>query len=529
MISIIYYWGPIFIVIIFSLNQFFSWRFISIELIRPGIFVSSSQILFFVTLFIVRGRILLFTFYYFSSGADYIRFIGILFAFLISIVFLILHKGSLILFLGWDGLGVTSYLLVIYYLNFKRTSGGITTVITNRLGDVFLFIFLLSSSLMRTPIEIFSLFTGFLVICAFTKRAQAPFSSWLPMAIRAPTPVSSLVHRSTLVTAGLYLLIKYSSFWTLSSFLSILMGAGVSTMFIARFIALSEKDFKKIIALRTLSQLGFIITGLGLGCLTLSFFHLITHAFFKSCIFVQVGGIILINNTSQDGRGYSLSGNNRISIILIIRCLRLCGFPFLRGFFSKDLILVGIISPTIKFIFIFFLLLGVFITFLYSLRIIIFSQLRTNRIQNKIILRVNFYSSGFILISLGILSGAILFSSLFLPPLSLLFFEKLTPIFYWVLVFLIPYRFIKYTEQRGGIFIQDSLVLTPQKIVLSTFKAGENLQFSIINNLYFKFLSLSFISSRILSIPSLVLIRLLFLIIIFSLGVKHIFLPKRRQ
>lgn len=294
-------------------------------------------------------------------------------------------------------------------------------------------------------------------------------------------------------------------------------------------MALAEKDFKKIIALSTLSQLGFIISGLGLGCLTLSFFHLVTHAFFKSCIFVQVGGIILINNTSQDGRGYSFSGNLSISIILGIRCLSLCGFPFLSGFFSKDLVLLGILSPRIKIFIFIILIMGVFLTFLYSLRIILFSQVSVNSSQLKIIPSTQYFTSRFILLLLGIFSGSILFNSIFLPPLRILFLEKLIPLLYWVILFMTPYLLFKYLEQERGILIQDSLVLSPQKIIQIPLKSGEVSLFYMVHRLFNQRVIFSSFSIKVMGYPSLVLISLLFIFIIFSLGVKHIFLPKRRQ
>lgn len=153
--------------------------------------------------------------------------------------------------------------------------------------------------------------------------------------------------------------------------------AGLLTIFVARLIAISEKDLKKIIALRTLRQLGFIISGLGLTSILISFFHLITHAFFKSCIFVQVGGIILSNNTSQDGRIYSFRSNYFIRAALSIRCLSLCGLPILSGFISKDILLLGVLNPNIRLYLIVFYLLGVFLTFLYRLRIILFARLNS--------------------------------------------------------------------------------------------------------------------------------------------------------
>lgn len=252
-------------------------------------------------------------------------------------------------------------------------------------------------------------------------------------------------------------------------------------MFVARTIALVEKDFKKIIALRTLSQLGFIMSGLGLGCLRMSFFHLITHAFFKRCIFVQVGGIILINNTSQEGRGYSFRGNFRVALILRVRCLSLCGFPFLRGFFSKDLLLLGSLSPSLGGVLRVGFLIGVFFTFLYRLRVILFSFLRGARKRGKSILTYSYFSSRALLLRLGVLSGGVLVSSFFFPPYRLLIVEKLVPLFFWGGLFIFPFGLIFLFEKLGGIGLQDRGALRFQKFLFPPLKRGEGFQLSLLS------------------------------------------------
>lgn len=462
-------------------NIFLSYTSHIFTLIDLRVTFTSFQRLFYLTLFLVRFNILLFSFYYFSSGRDYYRFLLLLLRFILSIAFLIFHKGSILLFLGWDGLGVTSYLLVLFYMNSKRIGGATTTVLTNRLGDVFLFLFLTSIGVSGDNTTLYSLLSIFLILCSFTKRAQAPFSSWLPMAMRAPTPVSSLVHSSTLVTAGLFLLMKYSFFWSSSIFLIIIFGFGLLTIFIASSIALAEKDIKKIIALRTLSQLGFIMTSLGLSSLRIAFFHLITHAYFKRCMFVQVGGIILLNNTSQDGRLYSHRGNITIMASLSIRCLSLCGFPILSGFISKDLVLTSVMSPSVSMLIFIIYVLGVFLTFLYSLRILLYSLVNSSSPYSKLPPPKVYFSSTLILVRLGCSVGWFIFSNLSLPPIHLLFVEKLIPRFYWVLLFLLPYSLLKSFELLGGIFIQDTIILQTQKFPLKNFKILDVFHLYILN------------------------------------------------
>jgi len=177
------------------------------------------------------------------------------------------------------------------------------------------------------------------VLAAMTKRAQIPFSSWLPAAMAAPTPVSSLVHSSTLVTAGVYLLIRFNFCFRPILFYVLLFLARM-TIFISGLGANYEYDLKKIIALSTLSQLGLIIRILALGGYQLAFFHLLTHALFKALLFMCAGSIIHSLGDSQDIRFIGgLINHMPYTVTLFNVCnFRLCGLPFLSGFYSKDLI-----------------------------------------------------------------------------------------------------------------------------------------------------------------------------------------------
>lgn len=172
-----------------------------------------------------------------------------------------------------------------------------------------------------------------------TKRAQIPFSSWLPAAIAAPTPVSSLVHSSTLVTAGVYLLIRFNHAFSVS-LINFLLFVSLLTIFIAGLGANIEFDLKKIIALSTLSQLGLIISILAIGNYMLSFFHLLTHALFKALLFLCAGMIIHSLTNCQDIRfiGGLVTFIPITCVIFNICNFSLCGLPFLSGFYSKDLI-----------------------------------------------------------------------------------------------------------------------------------------------------------------------------------------------
>ena len=344
-------------------------------------FIIDSMSLYFIRLVrLVSGSVMIFRSSYIISEKFFSRFIFLVFMFIISIFLLILSPNIISLLLGWDGLGVTSYLLVIFYQRNKSYNAGILTALTNRLGDVGL---LVSISLIvylgswtylyininnRTYSQIL---VYLIIISACTKSAQIPFSAWLPAAIAAPTPVSALVHSSTLVTAGVYLLIRINLIIieiNISKFLRIL---GMLTIIIAGITAIVEIDIKKVIALSTLRQLGIIIIILGMGNPVLSFFHLISHAFFKAILFICAGLTIHRIKDYQDIRkmGFNYININLSVSIIIIANIRLCGLPFLRGFYSKDIIIEIVIIKG-KRIFLFFLLIiGTRLTVIYSCRL----------------------------------------------------------------------------------------------------------------------------------------------------------------
>ena len=329
---------------------------------------------------LISGRVIIFRTRYIIGEKFFSRFIILVFFFIISIYLLILSPNLISLLLGWDGLGVTSYLLVIFYQRNKSYNAGMLTAITNRLGDVGL---LISISLIiylgnwnyifiNSFSQVFSdIMVCLIIISACTKSAQIPFSAWLPAAIAAPTPVSALVHSSTLVTAGVYLLIRINLIIIEMNIRYILLLIGIITIIIAGFTAMGEIDMKKIIALSTLRQLGIIILILGIGNPILSFFHLLSHAFFKAILFICAGIIIHNIKDYQDIRKIGIRYNNLnycISIIIVAN-ISLCGLPFLRGFYSKDLIIeILIIKGKNLFLFL-FIIIGTILTVMYSCRL----------------------------------------------------------------------------------------------------------------------------------------------------------------
>ena len=400
-------------------------------------FTFSSLVLF------ISANVFIFSNYYIKEEIYSSRFINIVVLFVISINLLIFIPHIICLLLGWDGLGLISFILVIYYQNSKSLRAGILTALRNRIGDVFLLLRIAwSFSQGHWNVRFMTTFNNYniliifnIIFAAITKRAQIPFSRWLPAAIAAPTPVSALVHSSTLVTAGVFLIIRFYTFLSsLYYFNIIILFLSSITILIAGFSALLECDIKKIVALSTLSQLGVIISSIGLGLPLLAFFHLITHALFKALLFVCVGTIIHLHHHRQDLR---FIGNVVFQIPLTSSCLRisnlsLCGFPFLSGFYSKDFIIEMRFYNNFSFIIIIFFILGTILTSCYSLRII-YIGLMSYRIR----LNIQYISDNtldnttpIILLSLGSIFGGCLLNWILVFPLHepfLCFFYKVIP------------------------------------------------------------------------------------------------------
>nr|YP_004021397.1 NADH dehydrogenase subunit 5 [Phobaeticus serratipes]BAJ24537.1 NADH dehydrogenase subunit 5 [Phobaeticus serratipes] len=280
------------------------------------------------------------------------RFIILLLMFIFSMMFMILSPNLISILLGWDGLGLVSYCLVIYYQNVSSFNAGMITALSNRVGDSLLlmsiaWMFSYGSWNYFMYIDFFSfnfdvkLISLLIVIAAMTSSAQIPFSPWLLSAMAAPTPVSSLVHSSTLVTAGVYLLIRFNPLYVNSVLSTFLLFISLITMFMSGFCANFEFDLSKIIALSTLSQLGLMMSILSFGYIYLAYFHLLTHALFKALLFMCSGVLIHMFKDCQDIRfiGNLFFQMPLTCLCFIVASLSLCGMPFLSGFYSKDLIL----------------------------------------------------------------------------------------------------------------------------------------------------------------------------------------------
>lgn len=300
--------------------------------------INNIILIFLLSVIVITLIVTIWSRFYMHGRFSLVFFLTVLLLFVISMIFLLIRSDFFSVFLGWEGLGVTSFLLIIYYQNWIRRRGGILTLLTNRLGDGLLilrfayWIIFCSPFLLKRRAAIGFLF---FFLTRLTKRAQLPFTSWLPAAIAAPTPVRALVHSSTLVTAGVWLLIRFRQFFNRLVFL--IMVLGTSTIILASLAALFEVDGKKVVALSTLRQLGLIFVSLSLGNWLVCLFHLLMHAFAKANLFLIVGNLLHIRFSQQDSRQLS-SGlmETRIIFIFLVRIFRLRGIIFFSGFYSKD-------------------------------------------------------------------------------------------------------------------------------------------------------------------------------------------------
>nr|ASN65957.1 NADH dehydrogenase subunit 5 [Odontocheila batesii] len=375
---------------IYLLNDytvFIEWELLTINSnsVVMSILLDWMSLLFMSFVLFISSMVIFYSDEYMSGDLNINRFILLVLMFVFSMMLLIISPNMISILLGWDGLGLVSYCLVIYYQNVKSYNAGMITALMNRVGDVMLLIvitwmlnygswnYIFYLDFMKSD-ELMIIIGVLVVVAGMTKSAQIPFSSWLPAAMAAPTPVSALVHSSTLVTAGVYLLIRFNMILSGELSMFLLLVASL-TMFMAGLGANFEFDLKKIIALSTLSQLGLMMSILSMGSYKLAFFHLLTHALFKALLFMCAGAVIHNLSDTQDIRfmGNLLTSMPLTCVCLNISNLALCGMPFLAGFYSKDLIL-EIVSMNYVNIFIFFMFfMSTGLTVCYSFRLCYYS------------------------------------------------------------------------------------------------------------------------------------------------------------
>lgn len=330
------------------------------------------RVLFALAVIFISSNIIKFSTFYLRDELFKTRFLLILILFISSMLFLIFVPNLVFLIVGWDGLGLSSFYLIIYYQNQRSLGARIITLLSNRVGDLCLLIAIgLFISLGTTFLTHVTLLRLLILTACFTKRAQFPFIRWLPAAIAAPTPVSALVHSSTLVTAGVYLMIRFfGPIFETEKARFIIATISRMTIFFSALSGMFETDFKKIIALSTLRQLGFIIFRISQGIKMCGFFHLITHAIFKSLLFICAGAVIVLSGHNQDIRRLPKLNNLVIQRCFIVASLALIRTPFLVGFYSKDLILEILFqNQTKNWILVIVVFLRSWLTVAYSIRI----------------------------------------------------------------------------------------------------------------------------------------------------------------
>src|SRR5690606_26991142 len=315
-----------------------------------------------IMLLIVTGigfLIHLYSYSYMHSDAGFGKFFAYLNLFIFFMLLLVLGSNYLIMFIGWEGVGLCSYLLIgFWYKNSSYASAAKKAFVMNRIGDLGFLIAVFGIIATFGSLEFSQvlpaasklpmgdagllLITMMLFVAATGKSAQLPLFTWLPDAMAGPTPVSALIHAATMVTAGIYMIARSNVMFTLSPVtMEVIAIVGIATALLAAFIAITQNDIKKVLAYSTVSQLGYMFLGLGVGAFTGAFFHVLTHAFFKALLFLGAGSVIHAMHHEQDMR---LMGGLRKAmpltfLTMFIGTIAISGIPPFAGFFSIDVVL----------------------------------------------------------------------------------------------------------------------------------------------------------------------------------------------
>jgi NADH-quinone oxidoreductase subunit L len=308
----------------------------------------------------VCGLIHVYSVAYMAQEADYVRFFALLNLFVFAMLTLVLAENLPLLYLGWEGVGFCSYALIgFWYAEEKNATAGRKAFIVTRIGDIALAIaivwcFQLFQTLSITevnrmgflmPAGVITVLGLLLLVGAMGKSAQVPLMVWLPDAMAGPTPVSALIHAATMVTAGVYLLARMSPLISTSAVATAAIAVtGGVTAFYAATCALAQRDLKRTLAYSTISQIGYMMLGVGTGALSAAFFHLLVHAFFKSLLFLGAGCVIAAMHHENDI--FRMGGlAKRLPLTFwpfLVGAACLAGLPFTGGFFSKDAILAAV-------------------------------------------------------------------------------------------------------------------------------------------------------------------------------------------
>jgi len=352
----------------FLIDNLFPWIHLGSLKVDMAFLVDPLSAVMILVVTGVGGLIHIYATGYMHDDKGFWRFFAYLNLFMAAMLTLVLGDSLLLLFVGWEGVGLCSYALIgFWYTDHNNARAGNKAFIVNRVGDFgfVLGMFLLFWSLdaqghgtltiremvkwapaikdaMLWGMPVVTLATLLLFVGAAGKSAQIPLFVWLPDAMAGPTPVSALIHAATMVTAGVYMTARMNVFFSMSpDTLNVIAVIGVATALLAATIALTQNDIKKVLAYSTVSQLGYMFIGVGVGGYAAAIFHLMTHAFFKACLFLGAGSVIHAMHHEQDMR--KMGGLKKFMPVtfwtFLISVLAIAGFPPLAGFFSKDEIL----------------------------------------------------------------------------------------------------------------------------------------------------------------------------------------------
>ncbi|MEJ5048271.1 NADH-quinone oxidoreductase subunit L [Chryseobacterium culicis] len=365
----------------------FEWFRVNGVQINFGFQIDQLSLMMVMIITGIGSLIHLYSIGYMSHDKGFYKFFTYLNLFIFSMLLLVMGSNYLILFIGWEGVGLCSYLLIgFWYTNEEYGKAARKAFIMNRIGDLALLIGIFMIASQTNAVDYLSVaenaskfeldgtviifITASLFIGATGKSAQVPLYTWLPDAMAGPTPVSALIHAATMVTAGIYLVVRSNFLFTLAPTVQGgILFIGFLTAALAGFYALRQNDIKKVLAYSTVSQLGFMFIALGLGAYTTAMFHVMTHAFFKALLFLGAGSVIHAMSNEQDMR---FMGGLKKYIPLthatfLIGTLAISGFPLLSGMISKDEILVAAFAKNPIYWVILFVLAAMTATYMFRL------------------------------------------------------------------------------------------------------------------------------------------------------------------